>query len=279
MRTCFILIKLLGFACLSVICLPNTTHATTELARINHTVITLEDFNKKYQENLHFFQLRQPTKGDVLQEMIKRELGIQEAKNLKIDKEPEIIDRLNTVLYHALLEKKLNKDFESIHISDDEAKTYYEKNPEIRVSHIFIALRLSASQKEQKEAYDRIKKIQDEHLVDGKMSFAEVAQRYSEGPSAPMGGDINYQSRERLDPTFYATAIKLGNPGKVSGIIKSQFGYHIIKLTSIRPWAEQDKAQVKRAVFEEQRAKIFEKYIASLKNQAQIVTHPELIKE
>jgi parvulin-like peptidyl-prolyl isomerase len=279
MKTRYSWLKVVGFVGISSIGIINTIQAATELARINKTVISLEDFNKKYHESLRFFQLKQPTKGDILQELIKRELGIQEAKRMGLDRDPEVIDRMNTVLYHSLLEKKLTKDFEGIHISDEEAKSYYEKNHEIRTSHIFVALKPNASVKEQKEAYERIKKIRDEHLAGVKMSFAEVAQRYSEGPAAPMGGDIDYQTRERLDPTYYETALKLSSPGKVSDIIRSQFGYHIIKLTAIRSWEEEDKAQVKRMVFEVERAKIFEKYMGTLRNQAKVVVHPELLKD
>jgi peptidyl-prolyl cis-trans isomerase C/peptidyl-prolyl cis-trans isomerase D len=255
------------------------SYAATELARVNTKVITLEEFNKKYQDNLRFFQVKPPTKKGVLDDLIKRELGIQEAKRLGVDRDPEVIDRMNTVLYHALLEKKLTKNFESIHVTDDEAKSFYDKNPEIRTSHIFVSVRTDAKPDEQKKAYDRIRKIQSDFLADGKMSFAEVAQRYSEGPAAAMGGDIDYQTRNQLDPVYYETAIKLGSTGKVSGIVRSQFGYHIIKLTAIRRWEETDKAQIKRLVFEEQRAKIFDKYMDSLKSQAQLSSHPELLKE
>ncbi len=47
--------------------------SATELARVDNTVITLEDFNKKYQENLKFFQMKAPKKRDVLEDLIKRE--------------------------------------------------------------------------------------------------------------------------------------------------------------------------------------------------------------
>src|SRR5262245_59671809 len=110
--------------------------AATELAKINATTISLEDFNKKYRENLKFFQFKAPTKKGVLDDMIKRELGIQEARKMGLDKDPEVVDRMNTVLYHALLDKKLSKEFEAIHVSDDEAKDYYARNPELRTSHV-----------------------------------------------------------------------------------------------------------------------------------------------
>jgi parvulin-like peptidyl-prolyl isomerase len=254
-------------------------HAT-ELAKIRGTTITLEDFEKKYKENLRFFQLKAPSKKDVLDDLIKRDLAIQEAKAIGLEKDPEIRDRMDTLLYHALLERKLTKEFEQINISDEEAKTFYAKNPEIRTSHIFVALRPDAPASEQKLAYEKIKKIYDEqHVADGKAIFSDVAQKFSEGPAAPMGGDIDYQTRDRLDPIYYETALKLKEPGKVSGIVRTHFGYHIIKLTAIKTWEDADKLQVKRMVFEVERAKIFEKYMAELRAKAKVKVHPELLKE
>jgi parvulin-like peptidyl-prolyl isomerase len=260
-----------GLIVFSLLMSVSPAHAATELARINNTVITLEDFNKKYKENVQFFQYKQPTKKLLLDNIVKRELGIQEAKRLGLDKDPEVLERLNTVLYNALLEKKLSKEVESIHISDDEAQSFYNTNPEVRTSHIFVALRPNATQDEQKKALEKIKRIYDSNFANGKganVSFAEVAQRFSEGPAAAAGGDLDYQTRDRLDPAYYAAAIKLGTPGKISDIVRSQFGYHIIKLTAIHTWDETDKAAIKRMVFEEQRAKVFEKYMASLRVQA-----------
>lgn len=269
----FSLSALIGLICTS------TPWAATELARINQSVITLEEFNKKYNENLKFFQLKQPTKAAVLDEMIKRELAIQEARKQGLHQKAEVKDRMDTVLYYALLEHNLTAEYEKISVSDEEAKAYYDRNPEIRTSHIFVAVAPNATDAEQKAALERIQRINSEHVLPGKMSFAEIAQRFSDGPAAAVGGDIDYQSKERVDPKYYDTALKLGTPGKISEIIRSRFGYHIIKLTAIRPWEEQDKAQVKRAVFDEQRSIIFEKYMGELKKQARVVDHRELLSK
>ena len=251
-------------------------HAATELAKVNSVDISLEDFNKKYKENLKFFQFKAPSRKSVLDDLIKRELGIQEAKKENLDKDPEVIERMNTVLYHALLDKKLSKDFDQIQISDAEAKDFYAKNPEIRTSHIFVGVRPDASKEDEKKAFVQIQEHQAK-LKSG-MSFAEVAQRFSEGVAAPMGGDIDFQGKDKLDPTYYAEARKL-KVGGVSGIIRSQFGFHIIKLTGVKPWEEVDKAQVKRVVYDERRAQIFETYMTQLRKQARVVVHPELLKD
>ena len=274
-RNCTVFLTILM---VSIVATATIVKAATELARINGTVITLEDFNKKYRDNLKFFQFKSPDKKGVLDDIVKRELGIQEARRLKLDRDPEVIDRMNTVLYHALLDKKLTKDFEAIQVSDSEAKDFYARNPEIRTSHIFVGVRPDAPAVEAKRAYDKIKKIDDVYLKDGKMTFAEVAQRFSEGTAAPMGGDLDYQNKDKLDPVYYDTALKLKTPGKVSGIIRTPFGYHIVKLTAIRSWEETDKAQTKRMVFDERRAQVFEKYVDGLRKQSKLVIHSELLK-
>src|SRR5262249_32914115 len=124
----------------------------------------------------------------------------------------------------------------------------------------------------------KITDIRSKYLRDGKMSFAEVAQRNSEGAAAPMGGDVDFQTRDKLDPAYYAAAVKL-RKGQTSDIVRTEFGYHIINLTDTRPWEDVDKAQVKRLVFDEKRTQIFERYMTKLKTQAKVTVHPELLKD
>lgn len=252
--------------------------AQTELARVGGAVITLEEFNKRYQDNSKFFQFNPPSKQAVLDDLLKRELGIQEARRLGLDKDPAVLDRVNTVLYQALLDKQLGKDLEQIKISDAEAKAHYEKNPEIRTSHIFVAVRPGAPEAEVKAAKDRISQILKEDLKGG-ASFSEVAQTRSDGPAASMGGDIDYKTRDALDPAYYEAALRLRTPGNVSGIVRSSFGFHIIKLTAIRPWDDADRTVVRRQIFEAKRQSLFEKYMSSLRGQYKVSVKKDLIKE
>jgi len=252
--------------------------AATELARINGTVISLEDFNRRYKDSLKYFQFKAPSKKNVLDDIIKRELGIQEAHKMGIDKDPNVIDRMNTVLYQAFLDKKLTKEFDQIQVTDAEAHDYYAKYPEIRTSHIFIAVRPDATAADVQKAKDKITEIQSKYLAPGKMSFAEVAQKYSEGVAAPMGGDIDFQTSDKLDPAYYAASMKLGM-NQVSPIVRSQFGFHIIKMTGKKPWDEVDHPAVKRAVFDQRRNQIYETYMTQLRNQNRVVVHSELISQ
>ena len=270
---------ILGSALLVSFAFGKTLQAATELAKINGQSITLEDFNRRYQEAEKLFQLKRASRKVFLEDLIKRDLAIQEAKKEGLDKDPEVIERMNAVLYQSLLTKKLASEFEDIHVSDSEAKDYYAKNPEVRTSQIFVGVRSEAKPDEVKKALQKIKAIQEEELKDGKKNFSEVAQRRSEGLTAAMGGDIDYQTKDKLDPLYYETALKLRTPGKVSDIIKTQFGFHIVKLTGIKPWDEADHAMVKRLVFEEKRAQIYEHYMSKLRAEAKVQVHSELLKD
>lgn len=272
MRNLTLIIALTGLT------LP-TTHslAETTLARVNGKVITLEEFNQSYQNSLKYLQVQAPDKETYLGELIKRELGIQEAKRIGLEKDAVVKERLDTVLYNALIEKKLTKKIEKISVSDSDAKRFLKKNPEIRTSHILVTVSPKATKKEEKEALKKIKEIYSKHIRPKKMSFSEVAQRYSEGISAPMGGDIDFRAREDLDPAYYAAAIKL-RVGGLSQVVRSKFGYHIIKLTEKRSWSNVNHGKVKQRVFQEKRKQLFENYMNSLRRKSKVTINAKLIK-
>lgn len=273
-------IRTVGLSTLGVAFLiGQTSLASTEVARVNGKIITLEDLNQKYNQSLRFYQPKTPSKKGLLDDLVKREVAIQEAKKLGLDKDPEVIEAMNTVLFNALVAKKLGKEFETIHVSDSEAKDFYAKNPEIRTSHIFVAAPAASSAADQKKARARIQKIYDEHIRAGKEDFAEVAQRFSEGGAAPMGGDIDYKVRNTVDPAYYEAALALKTPGHISGIVKTQAGYHIIKLTAVKSWDDVDRAGVKRMLIEERQHQAFDKFMNQLRSQAKVTTHPELLKD
>ena len=74
-----------------------------------------------------------------------------------------------------------------------------------------------------------------ERIQSGESSFATLARLYSEDPgSARRGGELDYTGRGTLDPAFAAVAFNLTDPKKVSKIVESEFGYHIIQLIDKR---------------------------------------------
>lgn len=123
----------------------------------------------------------------------------------------------------------------SIKVSDQEMHDYYKANPDqfksperVRVRHILIKVAEEADQKTREEAKKKIESILEKARKKD-ADFAELAKTYSEGPSAKHGGDLGFQPRGRLVPAFEKVAFSL-KPGEISDVVKTRFGYHIIKL-------------------------------------------------
>ncbi|MCL9783043.1 peptidylprolyl isomerase [Vibrio sp. S4M6] len=135
------------------------------------------------------------------------------------------------VAYVELSAKELKGQ---IKVSDAEAKQYYQEHldkystqPQIEVSHILI--------KDNKaEAEAILKQLQ------AGANFAKLAKEKSQDPgSAKEGGNLGWIEKGVMAPSFEKAAFSLKKVGELSGIVKTSFGYHIIKLDAIK------KAQVK----------------------------------
>src|SRR6185312_3538082 len=111
-----------------------------------------------------------------------------------------------------------------------------------------------------------------------KRPFEELVRLYTDDlPTKEMGGDIGFQSRVTLSPILYdaTTTMKVGD---VKGLIDTHFGYHIIKLLDRRTFDLADKRQIRAALFDEKRAKIFNDYFEKLKKQYKVEINKDALK-
>lgn len=118
-------------------------------------------------------------------------------------------------------------------VTDAELKKYWEANKdafdgvEVKASHILISVGRKASTVEKDLARTKIQVIKTE-LGLKKIDFAAAAKRYSQDPSAEVGGDLGFILRKNpLGEAFSKTAFAL-KPGEISDIVESEFGYHLI---------------------------------------------------
>jgi parvulin-like peptidyl-prolyl isomerase len=252
--------------------------ANTEVAKVNDKSITLEQVNARVAEQARSGSLTSLSKKAALDDLIKREVGVQEARKMKLDQDPVISERINNVLYYGLLEKRLGSEMEKMTLSDAEAKNWYEKNPELRTSHIFIALSPDATSEEEQKAVARLNQIASD-IKSGKTSFAESAQKNSEDPSAAMGGDLDYRMKDRLDPTFYRAALRIGRVGDLSSAIRTPFGVHLIRLTGKHNWVEVDRTRVKRIILEDRRQELVSRLLNDLRQKSKVSVNEKLIRD
>ncbi len=127
-----------------------------------------------------------------------------------------------------------------ITVSEEDLRSNYEQNAaryttpqERRASHILIAADASASAEERAKAKAEAETLLAQ-IKQQPDSFAELARKHSDDPgSAERGGDLDFVGRGATTKPF-EDALFAMKPGEVGGVVESEFGYHIIKLTDVR---------------------------------------------
>ena len=141
-----------------------------------------------------------------------------------------------------LIERERQKLVEDIEVSPADVRRYFEALPAdslpIIPTEVEVQIVTRTPLVEQKEI-DRIKdELRDytNRVTNGETSFATLARLYSEDPgTARQGGEFqDYVGRGMLDPTFASVAFNLTDPNKISKIVETEFGYHIIQLIDKR---------------------------------------------
>ncbi|MFQ5700671.1 MAG: peptidyl-prolyl cis-trans isomerase [Acidobacteriota bacterium] len=137
---------------------------------------------------------------------------------------------------------------ESVEISDEEIRAEYDRNraryhhdEQRRASHILFKIPPGASDEEIETIKQKASSVL-EQIRSGR-DFAELARQYSEHDSAQNGGDLGWFSRGRMVPEFEKAAFSL-NEGEVSDLLRTPYGFHIIKVTGSRPEGEQPFEEV-----------------------------------
>jgi len=164
-------------------------------------------------------------------------------------------------------------------LSDEEIKAYYDENKaqfetaaQSQLSHILISVSATATADEAAKAKATAEKVLAE--LKGGADFADLAKEYSGDPgSKDTGGDLGWSSTDSYVPEFKAAADKL-KKGGMSGLVKTDFGYHIILKVDEKPAGVQSLEDatdtIKSSLEQEARGAAFTEYLAKLKAAAKI---------
>lgn len=191
----------------------------------------------------------------------------------------------------AVAEAIVKRDLKA-EATDADAKKFYDENPErfeepeqVRASHILFSTRDAQTQKELSQEQRDAKKKQAEDVLKRARAgedFAKLAKEYSEDPgSKDKGGEYTFP-RGQMVPEFEAAAFSL-EPGKVSDIVTTQFGYHIIKLSEKIPAKKLEFATVserlKENLLQQQIQKQIPDYMNKLRSEAGLEILDPRLKE
>jgi len=131
------------------------------------------------------------------------------------------------------------KEFEGqVSITDQELNDYYEDNSEkykqqhqVNARHILFKLKEDATKEEEKKIKEKASPVL-EKARKGE-DFASLAKEYSEGPSGEKGGDLGYFQKGQMVKPFEEVVFKM-KKGEISDLVRTPFGYHIIKMEDIK---------------------------------------------
>ena len=243
---------------------------STVLAEVNGTAITSADFEREVKALPEYIRAMADTpqgKQELIDTLVMRELILQQAAKEGLDKGAEIDEKLAELKKRIVVDTYLKKKVETdAQLSDEELKKFYDQNLEkfksgeqVKASHILV--------KSEQEAKDILAQLK------GGSVFEELAKAKSVDTSASKGGDLGWFGKGNMVPVFEKAAFSL-KEGELSGIVKSEFGYHIIKLTGKRAAGvrtfDETKEQIKAALMPAKQQQIFMQLKEDLKKGAKI---------
>ena len=210
------------------------------VAKIGERKITMSDFKRVVDyldaERQKMLETNPQLKETVLRQFIQSMVISDLAKQKGFDRIPEIKNQLQFFSDNFLANEYLKREVaQKVTVSDDEVKTYYDSHKDefktqemVKARHILVIVENSASEDEKKKAKDKAE-IYLKKIKDGE-DFAKMAAEVSDDPgSKAKGGDLGFFPKGRMVKSFEDAAFAL-KPGETSGIVETQFGFHIIKV-------------------------------------------------
>ena len=207
----------------------------------------------------------------ILEQIISSKLLLLDARHNLLETEAEFKAELAKLRENLLINYAGNKVLASVKVSEEDVKKYYEDNLDkfkqgetVNADHILVD--------SEEKALEILAKIES-----GETSFADAAKEHSSCPSGQRGGNLGDFGRGQMVPEFDKAVFEL-EVGEISKTpVKTQFGYHLIKLNSkseasVMPY-EQIAPQLSEMVLNEKRREAYERKI----NQLKILYPVELI--
>jgi peptidyl-prolyl cis-trans isomerase C len=247
------------------------------LVKVSDSFITVKDFKARIAKLPPYYRkIVEKDNKRYLEEMIMEKLFYEAAIRKGLDRDKEVVEIVSQAKKKIITAKLVETEVDAnVKITDGEMKQYYEvhkgefKTPPLwRASHILVAT--------EKEAGDIL-----DALAKG-AKFEDLAREKSMDATASRGGDIGFFRIGQLVPDFEKACLKL-SIGETSDVVKTQFGYHIIRLTDKKEAGAEDfdkaKGKIENALKKQKRVKLFDRLVTDLKNKYGVVVNEDVLNE
>jgi peptidyl-prolyl cis-trans isomerase C len=216
-------------------------------------------------------------------EGIRRRFPSEEAFNQAVSASGLTPMKLKENIRKGMLRQQIidQEILQKISVSPEESQAFFQEHKDeyvqeetVHARHILFRVAEDASPEDDQKAKTRANAV----LAKAKKGedFATLAQEYSEGPTKDKGGDLGYFGRGKMLKPFEDAAFQL-KVGEVSDLVRTRFGYHIIKVedrkAAKRLSYDEAKDQVKQRVTEERATALYRDYIAALRGKATVTVN------
>jgi peptidyl-prolyl cis-trans isomerase C len=273
-------LPLVCFLCSPLSCNKTQPMKEKEVARINDRIITLDEFEQEMEQlplYLKTLMIDEKGKKDFLQNLIKRELLLQEGVKKGFDKDEKVLAKVEQFRQSLIIDALMEEHYAGRdEVGDDEIQAYYQENKEkfllgerVRVRHIMV------------KTYEEAKEIK-KRLYQGE-DFIALATEKSIWPyTKQWGGDLGYIERGSVeDKSFEQAAFALKKRGELSDIVKTKHGYHIIRLEDMEKPRQRTFSEVREEIRtllrNKKREEILTAHLQDLREEAQIIINEELL--
>ncbi|HEY2903537.1 MAG TPA: peptidyl-prolyl cis-trans isomerase [Polyangia bacterium] len=252
------------------------------VAKVDDTVITVAELQERINKQSPFIRSRYTSnekKKEYLDNLIRFEVMAKEAKKRGYDQDPEVV----RVMKQQMISKFLQKDFESKlkveDVPDADVEKYYNGHPDefnqkdqVRVSQILVKDKPKADKVEAE-----LKALPKTPAGLDQKPFRDLVAKYSEdADSKARGGDLLFLDKDspQFPKPVIEAAFALKEVGDVSPPVKTDKGYHILKLMQKRPGFNRPMAEVKRQIqqrlFRDIRTKALDDFYTDMRKKANV---------
>ena len=161
----------------------------------------------------------------VLEQLIAQRLFLLDAQRNLLEREPAFKEQLAALKEQLLMEYAITKCVEGVQVKEEEVRAFYEEHKEefvagatVNASHILVDT--------EEQALQILESIKN-----GEVTFEDAAKQYSSCPSSAEGGNLGDFAQGQMVPEFDAAVFAM-EVGELSAPVKTQFGYHLIKLNA-----------------------------------------------
>lgn len=198
----------------------------------------------------------------LIQELVNQELFYSYALKNEYEKEKDYLEEVEIVNANLLKSYAIRKFLNNLVIEESKLREYYENNKSnfiedetVKASHILVS--------------DEKKLAEIKADLEKGKEFSSLAKEHSLCPSKDRGGDLGFFTRGKMVPEFEEAAFSL-EVGQVSEPVKTQFGYHLIRLDDKKPADQKEfeevRSEIENKLLLEKQTKAFNEKIDELKS-------------